>query len=137
MKKKKPHRKPLSHEKHCVEVATRHWLGDSLRDIAKSLKIGKDTVYKSLALPEAKKVFEDLDNSIIERTKKDRYNLSLSFECWLRKIEDTEAQKMLIYADLIKAIAPILIQKPAETIQQQQASPEIIKFMREFKNDEL
>lgn len=135
MKKKKTHRKPLSHERHCVEVANRYWMGDSLSKIAKNLKIGKPTVYKSLALPEAQKVFEDLDKTIIERTKKDRDNLSRAFERWLNRFETIETEKMPFYADLIKAAMPVLIKQTTETIQNQNVSPEIVKFMAELKND--
>ena len=135
MKKKKTHRKPLSHERHCVEVANRYWMGDSLREIAKSLKIGRPTVCKSLALPEAQKVFEDLNKTIIENSKKDRHNLSRNFERWLNNLDTIQDQRLPIYADLIKAAMPILIKQTTETIQSQNISPEVAKFVAELKND--
>ena len=132
-KTQKKAKKPLSHEVHCVDVATRFWSGEHIDTISKDLKIGRTTVYRALALPEAQKVFEDLDQSLIDRTKQDRHNLSIEFKHWLMKIRDSEDT---ILADLIKAAMPVLIKQTTETIQSQNVAPEVIEFVRNFKNEE-
>ena len=135
MKKKKTTRKtPKVAEMITARAASLYWLGYSINSIAEELERSNHTILRAIQSNKGQQIFKDLDENEVNRIKEERKQLSKSFICLLRDIDRFDYRYK---TDLIKTMLPFLIQKPTETIQNQQVSPEIIKFIADLKNAEM